>query len=138
MISGPEKYLEYTKDILPTITLEDINGYFNNYIKSENQVLAVKGPESIDNLPNQDQINEIKYQVSLKNIEPYEYEIKKVKLIKEELKGSKIIKTRLYPNSDIKRITLENGAKVYLKKTDFKKDQIVFRAYSLEVIQQHH
>ena len=130
MISGPEKYLEYTKDVLPTITLQDINGYFNNYIKSENQVLAVKGPESIDNLPNQDQINEIKYQVSLKNIEPYEYEIKKVKLIKEELKGSKIIKTRLYPNSDIKKITLENGAKVYLKKTDFKKDQIVFRAYS--------
>jgi len=130
MISGPEKYLEYTKDILPTITLEDINGYFNNYIKNENQVLAVKGPESIDNLPNQDQINEIKYQVSLKNIEPYEYEIKKVELIKEELKGSKIIKTRFYPNSDIKKITLENGAKVYLKKTDFKKDQILFRAYS--------
>ena len=130
MISGPEKYLEYTKDILPTITLEDINGYFNNYIKNENQVLAVKGPESIDNLPNQDQINEIKYQVSLKNIEPYEYEIKKVELIKKELKGSKIIKTRFYPNSDIKKITLENGAKVYLKKTDFKKDQILFRAYS--------
>ena len=39
MISGPEKYLEYTKDILPTITLEDINSYFNNYIKNENQVL---------------------------------------------------------------------------------------------------
>ena len=130
MISGPEKYLEYTKDILPTITLEDINGYFNNYIKNENQVLEVRGPEIVGNLPNQEQINEIKYQVSLKNIEPYEYEIKKVELIKEELKGSKIIKTRFYPNSDIKKITLENGAKVYLKKTDFKKDQIIFKAFS--------
>ncbi|MDC3162512.1 insulinase family protein, partial [Candidatus Pelagibacter sp.] len=130
MISGPEKYLEYTKDILPTITLEDINSYFNNYIKNENQVLEVRGPEIVGNLPNQEQINEIKYQVSLKNIEPYEYEIKKVELIKEELKGSKIIKTRFYPNSDIKKITLENGAKVYLKKTDFKKDQIIFKAFS--------
>ena len=130
MISGPEKYLEYTEDILPSITLKDINNYFKNYIKNENQILAVKGPASIDNLPNQNQINEIKDLVASKNIEPYEYEIKKVELIKEELKGSKITKTKFYPNSDVKRITLDNGAKIYLKKTDYKNDEILLRAYS--------
>ena len=46
MISGPEKYLEYTKEILPSIALKDINNYFKNYIKNENQILAVKGPTS--------------------------------------------------------------------------------------------
>ena len=131
MISGPEKYIEYTKNILPTISLSEINNYFENYIKDENQILQIKGPLSIKNLPDENEINKIKNNVIAKNIDRYEYELKKVELIKDDLKGSKIIKTKFYPNSNVKEITLSNGAKIFLKKTDFKKDQILIEGYSL-------
>ena len=131
MISGPEKYIEYTKNILPTISLSEINNYFENYIKDENQILQIKGPLSIKNLPDENEINKIKNIVIAKNIDRYEYELKKVELIKDDLKGSKIIKTKFYPNSNVKEITLSNGAKIFLKKTDFKKDQILIEGYSL-------
>ena len=131
MISGPEKYIEYTKNILPTISLSEINNYFENYIKDENQILQIKGPLSIKNLPDENEINKIKNIVIAKNIDRYEYELKKVELIKDDLKGSKIIKTKFYPNSNVKEITLSNGAKIFLKKTNFKKDQILIEGYSL-------
>ena len=131
MISGPEKYIEYSKKILPTISLSEVNNYFENYIKNENQILQIKGPSSVKNLPDVNEINKIKKIVISNKIEKYDYELKKVELIKGNLEGSKIIKTKFYPNSNVKEITLSNGAKILLKKTDFKKDQILIEGYSL-------
>ena len=51
MISGPENEYKFSVQILPTISLEDINQYFNNYIKSENQIIEFRGPSNIINLP---------------------------------------------------------------------------------------
>ncbi|MDA9107992.1 insulinase family protein, partial [Candidatus Pelagibacter sp.] len=48
----------------------------------------------------------------------------------EELKGSKIIKRKKFPRSDVHQIILNNGAKILLKQTDFKKDEINFLAFS--------
>ena len=59
--------------------------------------------------------------MSTKEIEPYKFEVKEVELIKEDLKGSKIIKRKRFPRSDIIKLTLENGADIYLKKTNLKK-----------------
>ena len=69
--------------------------------------------------------------IKLSSIDPYVYEIKKVDLIKEELKGSKIVNSKYFPSTKIKKITLENGAAIFLKKTDFQSDQIQIRGYSL-------
>ena len=51
-------------------------------------------------------------------------------MIKEDLVGSKIVKRSKYPNTGVIKLTLANGPEVYLKKTDFKKDQIRIRGYS--------
>ena len=69
--------------------------------------------------------------MKLSSIEPYVYEIRKVELIKKDLKGSKIVNSKYYPSTKIKKISLENGAVIFLKKTDFKKDQIQIGGYSL-------
>ena len=89
MISGPEKYIEYSKKILPTISLSEVNNYFENYIKNENQILQIKGPSSIKNLPDENEIDKIKKIVISKSIEKYDYELKKIELIKGNLKDQK-------------------------------------------------
>ena len=82
-------------------------------------------------MPDEKEIDNIKKIVISKSIEKYDYKLKKVELIKGNLEGSKIIKTKFYPNSNVKEIILSNGAKILLKKTDFKKDQILIEGYSL-------
>ena len=46
-----ENEYKYSVEILPTISLEDINQYFNHYVKAENQIIELKGPSNIINLP---------------------------------------------------------------------------------------
>ena len=130
MISGTAKEVEYTSEILPSITVDDLKNYFNNYIKAENQIISIKAPEYIKSLPNRDEIDQLLEKVSQKDIEPYQFTLKKAELIKEELKGSKIIKRKKFPRSDVHQIILNNGAKILLKQTDFKKDEINFSAFS--------
>ena len=130
MISGSIKEVEYTSEILPSITVDDLKNYFNNYIKAENQIINIKAPNYIKSLPNRDEIDQLIDKVRQKDIEPYQFILKEAELIEEELKGSKIIKRKKYPKSDVHQIILNNGAKILLKQTDFKKDKINFSAFS--------
>ena len=130
MISGSAKEVEYTSDNYPTISVEDLNNYFNNYIKAENQIINIKGPEFVTNLPSKAEIDQLLNKVSAKKTEPYQFTLKKVELIKDQLIGSKIIKRKRFPRTNVHEITLANGAKILLKQTDFKKDEIEFTAFS--------
>ena len=131
MISGPINELAYTKKIFEEIKLDDLNKYFLNYIKVKNQIIEIRGPNSILNLPDQNEINNIKQKSFAKVTKPYQFDIIKTKLINKDLKGSEIIKSKYYPVTNVKKIQLKNGAKIYLKKTDFKKDEIFLDGYSL-------
>ena len=130
MISGIDKEVEYTEDILKTISIKDLNEYFRNYFKEENRIISIVAQDNITDLPTEEQIENLISKVSTKEIEPYQFEVKQVELIKEDLKGSKIIKRKRFPRSDITKLTLENGADIYLKKTNFKKDEIQLKAFS--------
>jgi len=130
MISSPEDQLKYTKEMLPTIRIDDLNNYFRKYTQAKNQIISIKAPTYIKDLPNEGEIKKLFNEVKNKDIEPYEFEVKDVKLIKEKLVGSKIIKRVKYPNTNVIKLTLKNGPKVYLKKTDFKKDEIQIKGFS--------
>jgi zinc protease len=130
MISGSAKEVEYTSALLPSITVEDLKTYFYSYIKADNQIISIKAPEYIKSLPSRDEIDQLLETVSQKDIKPYQFTLKKGELIKEDLKGSKIIKRKKFPKSDVHQIILDNGTKILLKQTDFKKDEINFSAFS--------
>ncbi|MBD1155629.1 insulinase family protein [Pelagibacterales bacterium SAG-MED16] len=131
MISGPINELAFTKKIFEEIKLDDLNKYFLNYTKAKNQIIEIRGPNSISNFPKQNEIINIKQETFAKASKPYKFDIIKTKLITQDLKGSEIIKSKFYPVTNVKMIQLKNGAKIYLKKTDFKKDEIFLDAYSL-------
>ena len=130
MISSSEDQLKFTKEILPSITIQDLNNYFKKYIQAKNQIISIKAPAYIKNLPNEAEIKKLFNKVTIKAIKPYEFQLKEVELIKEELTGSKIIKRVKYPKTNVIKLTLKNGPEVYLKKTDFKKDEIQIKGFS--------
>ena len=130
MISSSEDQLKFTKEMLPLITIQDLNNYFKKYIQAKNQIISIKAPAYIKNLPNEAEIKKLFNEVNNKAIKPYEFQLKEVKLIKEELIGSEIIKRVKYPKTNVIKLILKNGPEVYLKKTDFKKDEIRIRGFS--------
>ena len=130
MITGVKKELEIKREILPEITVQDLSNYFLKYIRAENQILIIKAPEYIQNIPSKDDIDQMAAKISQQEIKPYVFELKQVELIKKDLLGSKIIKRKKYPQSNVIKLTLGNGANIYLKKSMLKKDRISLRAFS--------
>ncbi|WCM41804.1 insulinase family protein [Flavobacterium sp. CBA20B-1] len=118
------------KDLLPTISLKDVNNVIQSYIKEENRVIILTGPEKegLKTPTEKDVLAAL--DVSKVEITPYEDAVVAESLIRKEIKPGKVTNTTKNDKLGTTTLTLSNGAKVTYKKTDFKNDEIVFGARS--------
>ena len=124
------EYNMYKKE-LPNITLEEVNGLIKNYLRDNNRVVVITGPEKENlNKVTEAQVNALLNGLKDADIKPYKDEAVATSLItKLPAKGS-ITNTVKDDKLGTTTLTLSNGAKVTYKKTDFKNDQIMFEAFS--------
>lgn len=131
----PTPGIEWTfatmKQILPTIELKDVNGFIKEYIKDDNRVIVLTGPEKagLKKPSEQDVLNALK--VNVDQIKPYEDVAVAKGLLREDIVSGTIIKRESNDIMGTKTLFLSNGAKVTYKNTDFKNDEILFEAVSL-------
>ena len=122
------KYQEF----LPQISLEEVNGLIKNYIRDENRVVVITGPEkeSIQQ-PKEADILAAFNDVEKLDIQPYDDAVKIQKLVENLPAKGAVVKTETDKAVGTTTWILSNGAKVTFKKTDFKNDEILFRAVRL-------
>ncbi|WP_130735328.1 pitrilysin family protein [Flavobacterium sp. J27] len=130
----PVPSIEWTfaalKQLLPSISLKETNDLIATYIKDENRVVILTGPEKEGlDLPTEKQVLET-LKVDQKTLEPYKETAIATSLLRKEPVKGKVIKTEKNDKLDITTLTLSNGATVVYKKTDFKNDEIQFQALS--------
>jgi zinc protease len=127
---GVEWYYNALQHFLPEIKLEDINGLINDYIKEENRVVVLTGPEKegLKKPTEQEVLQALK--VNTDEITPYEDAVIAESLIRTDIKPGKITKREQNDKLNTKTLTLSNGVKVVYKKTDFKNDEILMNAVS--------
>lgn len=123
---------DFIKQVVPGITVRDMNETFRSMMTSSNRVVIIMGPEGegIKHLT-ADEVNEIIYSVSLATIAPYTDKAVSENLIEDELSGSAIIATRKLPRFDAVEWTLANNARVVFRKADYEKDEVSLNAFSL-------
>lgn len=119
-----------TKELMPTITLEDVNKLIHNYIKEDNQVIILTGPEKEGLTPPTEKDVLEALDVSKVEITPYEDAEVAESLIRSNITPGKVVKTTQNEKLGTTTLELSNGAKVTYKKTDFKNDEILFGARS--------
>ncbi|WP_179348673.1 M16 family metallopeptidase [Winogradskyella pacifica] len=122
---------DFMNSQLPTITLDEVNALIKSYIKEDNRVVILTGPENDDlEQVKEAQVLELLDSVNAMDLKPYEDKAVATSLItKMPSKGS----IADYKTDDILGTTtlfLSNGATVTYKKTDFKNDEILFDAFS--------
>ncbi|MFA7444855.1 MAG: insulinase family protein [Flavobacteriaceae bacterium] len=127
---GVEWMYSAMQNFMPQITLEDINGLIADYIKDENRVVVLTGPEK-DGLkkPTEQEVLEA-LKVNSAEITPYEDAVVAESLIRKDIKSGKIAKREQNDKLGTKTLTLSNGVKVVYKKTDFKNDEVLMSAVS--------
>ncbi len=118
------------KELLPTITLQDVNNVIHPYLREDNRVIILTGPEK-DGLktPTEKEVLAA-IDVSKVDLTPYEDAAVAESLIRNDIKVGKVVKTTQNDKLGTTTLELSNGAKVTYKKTDFKNDEILFGARS--------
>lgn len=116
--------------VLPTIQLKDINGLINDYIKEDNRVVILTGPEKEGlKLPSEAEVLSA-LKVNTDAITAYEDSEVASSLLRNEVKPGTVVKREKDAKIGTTTLTLSNGVKVTYKKTDFKNDEILMSGIS--------
>ena len=131
-IPGAKRENTYAKKLIEGITLDEINALAKNWITPENVVALVTAPDKEGvSVPSKEEILKIMNDKSLGIVDPYVDTYKDQEILeKETLKPGKITSVEKLDAVGAEKWTLSNGITVYLKKTDYKNDEILFSASS--------
>jgi zinc protease len=132
-VPGIENEFMYTKTLLSTITLDEINLLAKQCVrpKGENAMLVMMMAEKEGNkIPSEEEMRSVFTKAeSNPDIKAYEDKTINEPLVAKRPRGQKTIKT-LDKGHGITELTLGNGVRILLKPTDFKEDEILLTAHS--------
>lgn len=126
---GIEAELEMTKELFPTITLEEINAIARTTSGTENRVILVSGPAKTP-LPDEAEMMAVVEGASAAKLAAWDDSQPTGPLVTEEPAGGRIVAEREVPLLGATEWTLSNGVRVVVKPTAFQNDSISFSAYS--------
>ena len=131
-LMDPTMEYELSKEIVASITLDEVNAVIPSLHRKDNRVIVSYAPEKEDAVyPGKEDIEMLLEMIaSARGIEPYEDNSIDAPLLAELPKGGKVITTEEGKwGSTV--WTLSNGIKVVVKSTDFQADQITLAGYKV-------
>ena len=130
-IPGIENRYQIMSALAEQIPVEAINQVFTQVMPDSNIVVLALLPDNGKYvIPTEQDIDAMMKRVQAENIEAYVDEVKSEPLIERLPKPGKIVKTTTNKVYGTTIWTLSNGAKVVVKPTDFKDNEILFTAYA--------
>ncbi|MDD8019333.1 MAG: insulinase family protein, partial [Bacteroidota bacterium] len=130
-IPGIETEFNLYKQLLPTISLADVNELTKERIVDSNRVVTVSIPEKEGVVaPSKEEILRVFSDVSSRKLDPYIDSVSSKPLLATQPKPGKIVSEKEIKELGAWEWKLSNGVRVIVKPTDFKNDEILFGAYS--------
>ena len=127
-IPGLDDYYQVMKQLAPMLPLETVNELMKSFFedKDSNMVVLNMNQEKEGAVyPTEASLKKAVDEARATQVEPYVDNVKNEPLITKMPKAGKIVKEVPGKKFDYKELTLSNGAKVILKHTDLKKDQVI-------------
>jgi zinc protease len=129
--AGIAKENELVSQFLPDITLTEINDLLKSYFKDTDRDIIVKSaPENKAFLPDEASVLSWIAAVYVQPLDPFVDEAQDLPLLKQSLSPGKITTVENFEKVGVQQVTLSNGLKVFLKKTNFQNDQIIFKGFA--------
>lgn len=129
-IPGIENEFAIMNQVVPSITVEHINGLMQQLIGEKNIAVAMLCPEKEGmHYPTNEEVAALIKEVKGMKLEAYVDKVSDEPLIKTLPEGGKVIKEEKGAFGST-LLTLSNGVRVILKPTEYKADQILMTAYS--------
>ncbi len=131
-IPGIEWEYDFVKQYLATVKLEEVNKLAAQWITKDNMVVTLNAPDKDGvKIPSDEEIKNVLTAVDRAKIEPIKEKVLATTLMDaSKLKSGKIISSKTDEELGTTTLKLSNGATVVLKNTNFKNDEVLFRAFS--------
>lgn len=131
-IPGIEWEYDFVKQHLAGVKLEDINQLAKKWITNENMVVTLQAPDKPGiHIPSTAEVNKVLRDAEMAAVQPYQDKLIISSLMADtKIKSGKVTSTKENEDLEMTVITLSNGARVILKPTIFKNDEILLRAFS--------
>ena len=122
--------LENTQKLDREVTLAEVNAAVKELITDKNQVVIMYAPDKEDyEIPSAEQIEQVILATQQHAYAPYQEAQLAESLVSELPKAGTIVSEKPYRHG-FTEITLSNGMKVYIRKTDYEADAISIRMYA--------
>ncbi|MBN2367014.1 MAG: insulinase family protein [Calditrichaeota bacterium] len=130
-IPGIEYELKLFEELMPGISLDEVNRMADEWIVEKNRVLLASYPEKpgMDSV-DADTLRKILVKVDRQEVEPYVDDVAEGPLFSGLPQAGSVIEETVIAELGVTEWILNNGIRVVLKPTDFMSDEIVFTSYS--------
>lgn len=130
-IPSIDEQYKLAKELIPTITLQEENKLSHEWVTDSNMVvLALQPQKKAVKIPTDQDVMDVIDSSKIAVLKPYVDMVTNAPLIEHKIIPGKIVKTEKVGDVYEKWV-LSNGIEVYLKPTQFKNDEILYKAYSL-------
>lgn len=130
---APGIAVEYqlARQLVPGITLEELNKTAEALITQENRVVVVAMPEKAGLVPpSQEALAKVLETVEARDLEPYTDNVLDEPLLSAELQPAPVRSQRKVEALGVTETVLANGVKILTRPTDFKQEEVLFTAFS--------
>ena len=131
-IPGIETEYAMMNQLAPNLPVQTINMPIQQLVPDSNQVVIIAGPEKEGlKYPQKEEVIALLKGMKSLDLQPYVDKVSDEPLMKEAPKGGKIVSEKEGEIYGSTKLVLSNGVTVYVKKTDFKADEIRMKGTSL-------
>lgn len=131
-IPGIEWEYDFVKQYLLAVKLEDVNKLAAQWVTKNNMVVTLNAPDKPGvKIPSSEEVQQVLASVETARIEPLRDKVLAASLMDVSVvKAGRIISSKTDEDLGTTTLKFSNGATVILKNTNFKNDEVLFRAYS--------
>lgn len=131
-IPGIEAEYAMMNQLAPNIPVQAMNMAIQQLVPDSNQVVIIAGPEKEGiKYPTKEEVTTLLKGMKSLDLQAYVDKVSDEPLMKEAPKGGKIVSEKEGDIYGTTKLVLSNGVTVYIKKTDFKADEIRMKGTSL-------
>lgn len=128
---GIEYDYAFVQEVLPGITLEEMNKLVTEWITEDNRVIALTGPEMEESqMPTTEEVLTLVASVDEMELDPYIDKVSDAPLVADVPAPGTIEKKSKDKKLGTQTWELSNGVKVVFKPTEYKDDEILMSAFS--------
>ncbi|MEX2285125.1 MAG: insulinase family protein [Gemmatimonadota bacterium] len=130
-IPGIEYEYQLAKEQIPTVALAEVNALARNWITEENRVVIVTAPDKAGvKVPTQSELLAVFSRSAQLPVTAWTETVSDDPLLDRMPTRGRVVSEKTTPQTGVTEWQLSNGARVLVKPTDFKADEVLFTAFS--------